>query len=56
MTQAFQLLTVAVVGVGLACYALIIDRKEHKPRSDPRQPPLFPEPTAHPVKRDLVAR
>jgi hypothetical protein len=56
MTQALQLLTVGIVGLALACYALIIDRKEHKPKSDPRQPPLFPEPTVHSEKRDLVAR
>jgi hypothetical protein len=43
MTQALQLLTVAVVGLGLACYALVVDRKEHLKQPDPRQQPLFPE-------------
>lgn len=56
MTQALQLLTVAVVGLGLACYALIIDRKEHRTQPDPRQPSLFPKTPTHREKDELVSR
>jgi len=41
MTQVLQLLTVLAVGVGLACYALIQDRREH---ADSRQASIpFPQ-------------
>ncbi len=43
MTQALQLLTVVIVGLGLAWYGLIRGRKERQqPRFDPRQQALFP--------------
>jgi hypothetical protein len=56
MTQALQLLTVGVVGLGLACYALIIDRKEHQKQPDPRQQSLFPETATRSEKGELVNR
>lgn len=60
MTQALQLLTVALVGFGLAWYGLVKGRKERcaeqQPRSNSLQRPLFPdrEPNSH--SGELVAR
>jgi hypothetical protein len=59
MTQAFQLLTVVVVGAGLALFGHFKGREERSreqhPKTDPRQQPLFPrtEPNQHP---ELVTR
>jgi hypothetical protein len=56
MTQALQLLTVGIVGLGLAYYALIVDREEHLRQPDPRQQPLFPETPTHSEKGELISR
>ena len=52
MTQVLQLLTVLAVGAGLACYALIQDRREH---ADSRQASIaFPPVESH-HDRELVS-
>ena len=52
MTQVLQLLTVIAVGVALACYAFIADRKEH---SDSRQQSIpFPRTKEQNEHRELV--
>lgn len=57
MTQALQLLTVVVVGLGLACYGLIRGRRERQQcRFDPRQQALFPEVHEREDERQLAAR
>ena len=43
MTQALQLLAIVGVGIALAGYGLLKDRKEHPPKTDPRQENLFKE-------------
>jgi len=54
MTQVLQLLSVVLVGLGLACYALWQDRREH---SDPRQESIpFPPPAAAHHDHELVSR
>jgi len=53
MTQVLQLLTVVAVGVGLTCYAFIMDRREH--HVDSRQESLpFPPTIEH--RDELVTR
>jgi uncharacterized protein HemX len=57
MTQALQLLAVAVVGLGLAWYGLIQGRREQlaeQVRKDSRQQSLFPQ-SGH-VSRELATR
>ena len=55
MTQVLQLLLVVAVGVGLACYGLFQDRREH---SDSRQKSLpFPAQSPRPEHdHELVTR
>ena len=58
MTQAFQLVTVVAVGLGLAVYGLLQDRREHRVKKhvDPRQPSIpFPH-DQRTEERDLVIR
>lgn len=53
MTQVLQLLTVVAVGVGLACYALIQDRREH---ADCRQASIEFPPVESRHDHELVPR
>jgi hypothetical protein len=54
MTQVLQLLSVIAVGVGLALYARIQDRREH---ADSRQTSIsFPSPVVEAHHDELVTR
>ena len=55
MMQVLQLLTVVGVGVALAWYGLLQDKREHPP-FDPRQPSIPFPPAQHTQDRELVTR
>jgi hypothetical protein len=55
MMQVLQLLTVVGVGIALAWYGLLQDRREHTP-VDPRQPSIPFPPGQNSQDRELVTR